>query len=754
MAQVLVLKFSVAHGAPLNHTQNRFSGIFLGDWGGSQPSGMPCTGQFAVKWVVCPDGTKWAGESGVCVQIIDRYRESKQQCSGAVGNPIYPLIGSKRQPEELGRWLAGGEPVGLTYDSRRKVPANDSAMLFSVSPSPSFGELWGSTLHKQLVRQAGVGVSASPAIQASRGGGAWISFIRNSAGVYVAADASIQDRVVAITTGWRYLDAASQAVEIYDVRGLLTSVSHANGATLNYTYSTAVSSTAPQVGLLMKVQDQFGRSVQFEYEASSGTPRISRAIDPSGTAVVSSYDASGNLSKITWQDTRWRQFLYERSDLPWALTGINDERQLRYATFGYDVQGRANATEHAGGADRYSVSYAAPPSWNIVESYDSAAGVFWRDHYATLPTGTQLSTPQGYTGSVGAALVNGLPMMTTQSQPAGSGCEASSSSLEYDGNGNVSRRDDFNGKRQCYSHDLGRNLEAIRVEGLEQTAQCSMLVVANAALPSGSRKVTTQWHPEWKLKTRQAEPNKLTTWVYNGQPDPFNAGAVASCAPASAVLPDGKPIVVLCRQVEQETTDASGSLGFAAALPARAATQEQKWSYNGFGQMLTHDGPRTDVADITTYTYYSDTTADHTLGDLQSVTNALGKVTRYTQYNKHGQVLSMVDANGVVTAYTYDLRQRLKSVAVGGQLTQYDYDLAGQLKKVTQPDGSTVGYDYDDAHRLTAVYDNLGNRIDYVLDNAGNRKEEKVTDPGGTLKRKLARVIDALGRVQQTTSGE
>lgn len=360
----------------------------------------------------------------------------------------------------------------------------------------------------------------------------------------------------------------------------------------------------------------------------------------------------------------------------------------------------------------------------------------------------------GYTGSVGATLVNGLPMMTSQSQPAGSGCAASSSSMEYDANGNVSRRDDFNGKRQCHSHDLGRNLEVIRVEGLEQTAQCGTLVAANAVLPVGSRKVTTQWHPEWKLKTRQAEPNKLTTWVYNGQPDPFNAGATASCAPASAVLPDGKPIAVLCREVEQETTDASGRLGFTAALPARAATREQKWSHNGFGQVLTHDGPRTDVADLTRYSYYSDTNADHTVGDLQSITNALGKVTRYTQYNKHGQVLMMVDANNVQTAYTYDLRQRPKAVAVGGQITRYDYDLAGQLKKVTQPDASFIGYDYDDAHRLTAAYDSAGNRIDYVLDNAGNRKEEKVKDPAGTLKRKLTRVMDALGRVQQTTSGE
>ena len=37
-----------------------------------------------------------------------------------------------------------------------------------------------------------------------------------------------------------------------------------------------------------------------------------------------------------------------------------------------------------------------------------------------------------------------------------------------------------------------------------------------------------------------------------------------------------------------------------------------------------------------------------------------------------------------------------------------------------------VGFDYDPAHRQTAVYDNLGNRIEYTLDNAGNRTAENV----------------------------
>jgi YD repeat-containing protein len=91
---------------------------------------------------------------------------------------------------------------------------------------------------------------------------------------------------------------------------------------------------------------------------------------------------------------------------------------------------------------------------------------------------------------------------------------------------------------------------------------------------------------------------------------------------------------------------------------------------------------------------------------------------------------------------------------VGGQSTGYTYDAVGQLTRVSAPDGSWVGYEYDAAHRQTAVKDNLGNRIEYALDNAGNRTGQNVKDPGGALARTLARSIDALGRVQQTTGRE
>ncbi|MFT3664261.1 RHS repeat protein [Piscinibacter sp.] len=499
-------------------------------------------------------------------------------------------------------------------------------------------------------------------------------------------------------------------------------------------------------GRLAIVRDTSGRELELSYDSVGHLQSIA---DPAQGSVTYGFKAppldvngqnADNLSfttldTVTYQDQASRRYLVSDWDYlgatAWSLAtriqGVIDELGVAYETVVYDSYGRATSSELAGGVDRFQVS---------------AGGV-------TDPIGT--SRTYQYSTSSGA--------ITAIYQPAGAGCPASNSTSAFDANDNLTSINDVNGKRICYANDLTRNLETSRVEGLAGGTNCPTVTGSGATLPAGSRKISSQWHPDWRLQAKVAEPGRITTYVYNGQPDPFAGGAAASCAPAGALLPDGKPIAVLCRQVEQATTDANGAAGFSATLDGTVANREQRWSYNQWGQVLTHDGPRTDIADITTYTYYSDTSftgtgaaaVGHTTGDLQSVSNAAGQLTQYTQYDKHGNVIQSIDPNGVVTTNSYDLRQRLLSTSVGGQTTSYSYDLAGQLKRVTRPDASWIGYDYDPAHRQTAVYDNLGNRIEYLLDNAGNRIGENVKDSAGSLRRQLARSIDALGRVQQTT---
>ena len=596
-------------------------------------------------------------------------------------------------------------------------------------------------------------------VRAGRGDGHVASFTGNGANAF-SQDTDVNDRLVAIlggppqytpksVQGFSYYDKAKGAIETYDVAGALTRVDSTSGRWSQYTYSdsSTTPSIAPGAGYLLTVTDSFGRVVSFTYNAVGLVTQIT---GPEGQLIAAAY-TNGNLSSLTWQDAKVRQFVYENPSFVWALTGVIDERGIRKSTFGYDSGGRATSTEEAAGVNRYSVAYTQPPLLVITDTPDWENTRVRRNRTWQPPQGTTLTDPYNSVSAMGAVSSLGSSIVSSRSQPAGSGCAASTSSLAYDANGNVEVEDDFNANRVCRSHDLGRNLESVRVEGLAPSQTCSTVTASGATLATGSRKLSSQWHPDWRLATKLAEPGRITTSVYNGQPDPFNGNAFASCAPAGALLPDGKPIVVKCKSVEQATTDADGALGFGAALQAGVVNRVQQWTYNQYGQVLTERDP---LNNTTTYAYHPTTTADVTMGDLASVTNAKGHVTQYTKYNRHGQLLESSDPNGVATLNTYDLRQRLKITSVGGQSTGYDYDAAGQLTRITQPDASWIGYEYDDAQRRKAVLDNRGNRIDYTLDNAGLRIAEQVKDPGGVRKRQLTRIPDALGRVQQTIGRE
>ncbi|WP_411885860.1 LamG-like jellyroll fold domain-containing protein [Polaromonas sp. YR568] len=146
----------------------------------------------------------------------------------------------------------------------------------------------------------------------------------------------------------------------------------------------------------------------------------------------------------------------------------------------------------------------------------------------------------------------------------------------------------------------------------------------------------------------------------------------------------------------------------------------------------------------------------HSVGDLKSITNAAGHVTRFTLYDAAGRVRQVIDPKGVVTGTAYTPRGWTSSVTVtppGGtaRTTTYTYDNAGQLTGAALPDGTTMSYSYDAAHRLTGVTDAKGNSVTYTLDNAGNKTGEQVKDPSGNLQRNITRVYDALNRVQQVT---
>jgi YD repeat-containing protein len=506
-----------------------------------------------------------------------------------------------------------------------------------------------------------------------------------------------------IHTGWK-VTTPKNTVETYNAIGDLLSITDSKGLTQTLTYSCAAVSPscpiatpttiAPYAGLLIKVTDSFNRSLNFTY-GSNG--RISTLTDPNGNIIRYSY-IGYNLSTVTYPD-----------DTPADLYN-NPKKTYIYG----ELANTANVSQPnalTGIIDENGNRYAT-------YSYDAQGRGISTEHAGgaqrvSLAYNTDGSTT--VTDALGAArtyrfqTILGVVKPTGQSQPGGSGCGASASAMSYDANGNVSSRADFNGNRTDYSYDLSRNLETSRTEGL----------TASGATTPATRTITTVWHTILRLPVQVTNGNQQTTYAYNPQ------GEVT----------------------EKTITDTATQA---------TRTWTTTYTYGAVPGVLVQkveDGPRTDVADVTTYAYYP---ADASCagghfgcrGQLQQVTDALGHTTRLPRYNVHGQVEELIDANGLVTTLAYDTRQRLLALDRGGETTTYSYDPVGQLTRVTGPDGAYLAYSYDAAHRLTQTQDNLGNTVTYTLDALGNRIKEEAHDPSGQLARSQTRVYDALSRLQ------
>lgn len=87
-----------------------------------------------------------------------------------------------------------------------------------------------------------------------------------------------------------------------------------------------------------------------------------------------------------------------------------------------------------------------------------------------------------------------------------------------------------------------------------------------------------------------------------------------------------------------------------------------------------------------------------------TVTDAAGQVTTYT-YNAFGQVATITNPNNETTTFSYDGSGYLSSItgALTGSTTGFTYDTAGRVHTVTGPDGLTIATDYDDLNRPTKV---------------------------------------------------
>ena len=198
-----------------------------------------------------------------------------------------------------------------------------------------------------------------------------------------------------------------------------------------------------------------------------------------GLVVNYSYNSNKRLvqlSRVYNGVSEQRNFHYEDSRNNSWLTGITDERGVRYATWTYDDQGRAISSEHAGGADKVTVTY---------------------NNDATVSVTNELGKVTHYRFQV----IDGTRRISSIDGEPSANCPNSNATFTYDGRGLLKTKTDNKGNLTTYNYN-SRGLEISRTE---------------ASGTPQARTITTEWHPTLFLPTMVTEPDRITRYQYDDQ---------------------------------------------------------------------------------------------------------------------------------------------------------------------------------------------------------------------------------------------
>jgi RHS repeat-associated protein len=530
-------------------------------------------------------------------------------------------------------------------------------------------------------------------IKLARPDGNEYTFIQNTTSfigaTFIAEASGLKGVLKKITTNvpnyvstYEYTDI-NDIIETYDDTGQLQTIQYPNGIieTLSYTGDQ-----------LDRVDNNIGKFIVFAYNPDGAIQSIS---DDTSRIWQYQYNA-GRLSKVINPDTTEKNYHYEDTDITYALTGMTDERGIRYSTFSYHPDGNAKESYLGSSADKIegvSVVYGATTN-TVTDSRGNVTGY----HYSTANDGVKSLLSQ----------VDG---------PGCSGCGTGDSGFTYDlATHDLLSKTEFGIKTTYSNYDAKNNPQTI----IEAEGTPEQITKTYAYDPNFYSKVSTITEP-----SVFAGSNKVTTNIY----DAFGNVLTKTI---DGFKPDGAAI-------------------------SRATTYEYNGPFN---QISKIDGPRTDVNDVITFQYYADNaTEGNNRARLKSVTGADGSfLTNNISYTPTGKINNEYRANNLFYAYNYypgndrlSLLFEYDASTSKSRFTNWTYLPTGEVETITRALGTTdeslLTLAYDDARRLTRITDGLGNHIEYILDSEGNVEKENIHDTSGFLWKTLTQTFDDYNRL-------
>jgi RHS repeat-associated protein len=498
-----------------------------------------------------------------------------------------------------------------------------------------------------------------------------------------------------------------------------------DGTAQYFSIPAGTSSQYPRLTKLINLQGHF---LQFEYDQ---TAKLVGIVDAQGKRTGLEYSELNRITKVTDPFGRFASFSYDSNGDLVAITDMGGYTSLMaYAADSYI----ASLTKPESGAWQFYLE----PSDGIVthEQYPDSGAAMWDSYRITITDPSNKKTEYFYNGFGGYSwfvnardydYLNPRNHLDSEAKTIFRTDFALSrlTSIEYPGE--EQEIFGYNSFGSNTSHDNG-------VVSLTRTFNSANQKISETINPSSSNPRATQY--EYQSPTSYLRTRILKSSVAPGQQ------AEQTIQYDSA----GNPTQVSLH-------------GF--TLEGTAVERIYQYSYDSLGRLVEENGPRTDVSDITQYTYYNcdpGVTGGH-CDRLATITNALGHTTTINSYTPNGLVSQMTDPNGKITLYSYDGLDRLISVTERTEptgtdrTTQFTYIGPKRLASVTLPDGATLTYTYDSTEKLISITDNLGNKIEYTNDANGNKIEEKVFDASNNLVRSVANIYDLRNRKTSVTSG-
>ncbi len=617
------------------------------------------------------------------------------------GNPIHVVTGNKYQQEADLAPLPG--PLGLLFKRHYNSHSDYAGPL---------GHGWSHSYDLALQAQ-GEGYR-----------------LRQSDGRVIHFDPSgTADQFVAtrISDGWLRVNESQLTWHWRDGRqfqfstqGQLERIVLASGQTLSLFYN-------PQ-GKLFLVRDPQGRELSLDHYPNG---RIKALYDPRGKATRYRYDEAGNLQSITRSDGATRHYHYEDPRDKHNLTGVTDERGVRYASWAYDDQDRAILSTHADQVGRVSLDFSTPGETKVTDS-------------------------QGRISTYTTEIRDGVALVSAIHGPGCSSCGQGDVNYHYNDQLQLTEIATKDGITKHYRYDeQGRTSQVsrevagaasqmlARYEYENETDLKPSAVVRPSVNPNGEHRIENAYNP-------QGQPVVITERGYRPEADGsyspiqrttrLSYNATGNIVEIDGPREDVTDLIKFSyddRQRINGITMADGSIQKildydAYGRPTKIVSDNQKpltIQYNMWGKPLTiSQGLRT-----VSYTYDG-------AGYLTGITDPDGQILNI-HYDSAGRLVSMDDEEGNSVRKLIDTEDRLLAYTIESsqgdllRATVYLRDANQRLRGVVTPEGIQRMVGYDERGQKT-LDTNGGGKGDYFM-RTGTGSVEAIADASGNKTRRM-----------------